>query len=129
MDAPTEQDRIYANRRVRGDSQERAAQAAGYSRTTGQRREQESWYPDLEAEERARLIEGRDAWLDGLMPKSFDLIERSIDEGNVSTAIWAVEMRYGKATQRQEHSGEIDIAAQVMVYIPDNGREKSENEN
>jgi len=40
-------------------------------------------------------------------------------------AVEVMDRVWGKATQRQELSGEVDVTTQVMVYIPDNDRDQT----
>lgn len=120
MDAPTEQDRIYAYFRVLGFSQGLAAARAGFHRTTGSRREAEPWWPDLLADVRAELIDDERKGLEPLAPKAWQVLQQRLDEGDADIAKYVIDRLYGKPLQRNENDNRSRAVVELsLTEVPD----------
>ena len=56
------------------------------------------------------------AKLDMLVPEAVSVIEEAVNNGDVATAKWVLEMRLGKPRQQLEHSGEGGAIVLRVVY-------------
>ncbi len=95
-------DRVYAVMRALGASQREAAGSAGFSRSTGSRREKNGWWCRVQEEIRAQFddAEGHKA----LSPLQFLVIRtlgKRLFEGDLAAARYVADRLWGKATTAQ----------------------------
>lgn len=114
---------IYLLCRALGLSQRRAARWAGFSVTTGWRREQEPWWPRLLEAMRARLqrldpAPARDveALLRPLLPDAISAYERALDKADKAVARDVLDRVFGKPGTRKPEAGSLDELPPLLIY-------------